>query len=394
MKNKEISKKIYNQRVINKINNKIKLLGISSKLTTEKFLIIRLITTIIIFLFILINYKYGYILSIIVSIIYYFLLEKIVLDSKIKKRRKKLDIEAIYFFEVLTLSLQTGRNLSEAILVTTSSIEDELSLEFKETLRETKYGKSLTESLTDMQNRIPSDSINNIILALTQANIYGSSIISTMYNQVDYLREKRKMEVKATISKIPTKISIISVFFFIPLILLIIFIAIYRKTLLKNGKEYFQNFSENFKQSFKYWLVGFAIMAISNIIITFVLKQTIAGNEELVRSYIDTSPLLMIFSTVIYAPICEELTFRKSIKDAINNKYIYILTSGLLFGFLHIVSYINTPLDLVYLIPYASLGIVFATLYYKTNNIFSTITIHAMHNALSVLVYLSLGGLS
>ena len=101
MKNKEISKKIYNQRVINKINNKIKLLGISSKLTTEKFLIIRLTTTIIIFLFILINYKYGYILSIIVSIIYYFLLEKIVLDSKIKKRRKKLDIEAIYFFEVL-----------------------------------------------------------------------------------------------------------------------------------------------------------------------------------------------------------------------------------------------------------------------------------------------------
>ena len=56
-------------------------------------------------------------------------------------------------------------------------------------------------------------------------------------------------------------------------------------------------------------------MATSNIIITFVLKQTIAGNKELVRSYIDTSPLLMIFSTVIYAPICEELTFRKSIKE-------------------------------------------------------------------------------
>ena len=73
-----------------------------------------------------------------------------------------------------------------------------------------------------MQKKIPSDSINNIILALTQANVYGSSIISTMYNQIDYLREKRKMEIKAQISKIPTKISVISVFFFIPLILLII----------------------------------------------------------------------------------------------------------------------------------------------------------------------------
>lgn len=178
------------------------------------------------------------------------------------------------------------------------------------------------------------------------------------------------------------------------LMLLIIFIVIYHKTLIKDGKEYFKNFSKNFETSFKHWLVGFIIMITSNIIITFVLKQSLAGNEEIVRSYIDSSPLLMIFSTVIYAPICEELTFRKSIKDAINNKYIYILTSGLLFGFLHIVSYINTPIDLVYLIPYASLGIVFAALYYKTDNIFSTITIHAMHNALSVLVYLLLGGLS
>ena len=73
-----------------------------------------------------------------------------------------------------------------------------------------------------MQKKIPSDSINNIILSLTQANMYGSSIIDMMYNQVDYLRERRKLEVKATISKVPTKISIISVFFFIPLILLII----------------------------------------------------------------------------------------------------------------------------------------------------------------------------
>mgnify|MGYP006391889925 CR=1 FL=1 len=153
---------------------------------------------------------------------YYYLFEKIFLDSKIKKRVTKLNIEAIYFFEVLTLSLQTGRNLEEAISITINSVDSELSLEFKEALREIKFGKSLTESLIDMQKNIPSDNINNIILTLTQANIYGSSIIDTMYNQVDYLREKRKMEVKAAISKVPTKISIISVFFFIPLILLII----------------------------------------------------------------------------------------------------------------------------------------------------------------------------
>ena len=53
----------------------------------------------------------------------------------------------MHFFEVLTLSLETGRNLEEAFLVTINSVSSSLSLEFKEALREVKYGKSLTEAL-------------------------------------------------------------------------------------------------------------------------------------------------------------------------------------------------------------------------------------------------------
>lgn len=215
-------KKIFNKRLIKRMEDKVNLLGASFKHDAVTILSVRLITSIFLFVLIFSTFDYGYILAIIFVIIYYFLFEYVILDSKIKKREKKINNEAIYFFEVLTLSLQTGRNLAEAISITVNSVSGDLSIEFKEALRETKFGKSLTESLNDMQKRIPSDSVNNIILALTQANVYGSSIISTMYNQIDYLREKRKMEIKAYISKIPTKISVISVFFFIPLILLII----------------------------------------------------------------------------------------------------------------------------------------------------------------------------
>lgn len=221
-KSNHFLRSLFNKKRLKKIDDKICLLGISSKYTAESFLTIKIITTTVIFLIIFMEFKYGYILGIVIAIIYYSLFDKIVLDNKIKERGKKLDNEAIYFFEVLTLSLQTGRNLDEALNVTTSSIDSELSREFKEALRETKYGKSLSESLVYMQKYIPSDNVNNIILTLTEANLYGSSIIDTMYRQVDYLREKRKMEVKGNIAKIPTKISVISVFFFIPLLLLII----------------------------------------------------------------------------------------------------------------------------------------------------------------------------
>lgn len=217
-----IFKKVFNKNTIKKLEDKINLLGSSSKYDAITILSVRLITSIMFFILIFMCFDYGYILAVIFIIFYYLFFEYIVLDKRIKEREKKINNEAIYFFEVLTLSLQTGRNLAEAINITVNSTDGELTLEFKEALRETEFGKSLTESLTDMQKRIPSDSVNNIVLALTQANVYGSSIISTLNNQIDYLRERRKMEIKGQISKIPTKISVISVFFFIPLILLII----------------------------------------------------------------------------------------------------------------------------------------------------------------------------
>lgn len=217
-----MNKSIYSKKTLNSIKNKIDKLGLSAKFDTLTFLNVRLITAIALFIILFVSSKYGYVLAIVITFFYYYLFEKIALDNKIRERASRLNSDAIYFFEVLTLSLQTGRNLQEAISITTNSIDSDLSAEFKEAIRQTKFGKSLTESLTDMQKYIPSESINNIILALTEANIYGNSIIDTLYNQVDYLREKRKMEVKARISKVPTRISIISVFFFIPLILLII----------------------------------------------------------------------------------------------------------------------------------------------------------------------------
>ena len=83
-------------------------------------------------------------------------------------------------------------------------------------------GKSFTESLEDMKERIPSDAINNIILSLTESSIFGNNITATLRNQLDYLRETKLLETKAEITKLPTKISVISVIFFLPIMLLII----------------------------------------------------------------------------------------------------------------------------------------------------------------------------
>lgn len=220
-KNKFI-RKIYREQDIKQVQEKINMLGDRRVLNAVSFLNIRLLTSVIIFLWILYTQKFGYILAPVITVIYYYVFEYLLITVPLKKRTNKLDKEALYFFEILTLTLESGRNLENAIQVTVENVKSELSREFEKTLYEMQFGKSLIESLQDMKKRIPSETINNIILSITQTNAFGNSIVDTMYGQVEFLRDKQILEIRGQIAKIPNKISMISVVFIIPLILMLI----------------------------------------------------------------------------------------------------------------------------------------------------------------------------
>ena len=215
-------RKLFSSFDIKSVDEKIKMLGSKTKLDTNTFMFLRFLTTLIVFFISIYVLKLGYIISPLISLAYYYIIYYIEIESPLKKRIRKLDSEALYFFEILTLTLESGRNLENALEVTCFNIESEISEEFKKTLFEMKFGKSLVEALDDMKKRIPSESINNIILNITQTNIFGNSIIDTMYNQIEFLRDKQILEIKGQINKIPNKISIISVIFVLPIILLLI----------------------------------------------------------------------------------------------------------------------------------------------------------------------------
>ncbi len=222
MKIHEISKNIYSKYSLDNIEGRMRLLGINDKNEVLKFLNIRLLTSILIFFVILYFVDWGYILGPLFVVLYYIFLPNITIDRKIKKRKTKLESEAMYFFEILLLSLESGNNLYNAIKVTSDNIDSELSKEFKMMMVDINYGKSFDEAISNMKERIPSDTINNILLNIRESNMFGNSIIGTLNNQLDYLRESKILETKAYISKIPLKISVISVVFFIPLLLLLI----------------------------------------------------------------------------------------------------------------------------------------------------------------------------
>jgi len=222
MKTDMLVKRIYPKVILDKYIAKKNMMGQNGKINIYFYLNVKLILIFLLFIMLLLFLKHGYILAPLLSLVFYFLLDYIYLDSKIKKRSKVLEKEAIFFFEVLILTIQSEKNLQTCLKITTDAIDSNLSLEFKYLLKEVRLGKTLNEALLDLKKYIPSKNVTKIILSLIEANSYGNSITDTLENQIEYLTDKRILEIKGQINKLPTKISIVSVLIIVPLILLLI----------------------------------------------------------------------------------------------------------------------------------------------------------------------------
>lgn len=180
---------------------------------------------------------------------------------------------------------------------------------------------------------------------------------------------------------------------FSSIITISILLILFRNDIKKDVKDFIKNRNKLFDESFKIWCVGLIVMAIFNLTINHFSPNEIANNEEAIRSYISASPIIMIINTAIMAPLLEELVFRKSFRCIFKNKYIFVLVSGIVFGALHVIFSIDNVYEYLYILPYSSLGIALAYMYYKTDNICCPIIMHSIHNAIMTLMNIFLVGM-
>lgn len=176
---------------------------------------------------------------------------------------------------------------------------------------------------------------------------------------------------------VPIKVTFLIIF---EIIIMSIIMFILNKSLSKDIKDMKNNHKKYFKKYFKFWLISIGIMMISNAFITLISGNSLSGNEEALRSTFKISPLYIYFSSVIFAPVVEELVFRRGIKTIIPNKYAFIFISGFVFGGLHIISSFSGPIDLLYLIPYCAPGFAFAYILADSDNVLVSMALHLMHN--------------
>lgn len=170
-------------------------------------------------------------------------------------------------------------------------------------------------------------------------------------------------------------------------VLIVIFILLYRKYLKEKWFDFKKNIKKYFEISFRNWLIGFIIMVVSNIIISRFISG-LGQNESSVQTLIKEMPVVAFFITTLLAPFIEEMVFRKSLQDCFNNKTYYMIISGLLFGLVHVMGSSNIY-EYLLIIPYGAIGSMFAKTINETDNIYSTILLHLLHNG--ILTILAMG---
>lgn len=175
---------------------------------------------------------------------------------------------------------------------------------------------------------------------------------------------------------------------FASLVLTFILIIIYRKDLFSEFKNFKDKWSENMKIGVDAWAIGVIIMASSNLILEFIFNSGGANNENAVQEMIMAYPLVMGLYTCIIAPFNEEIVFRKTLYDVFKNKWVFVFISFLLFGLAHVYSSATTLTDWLYIIPYGALGGAFAYAYNKTDTVFTSMSLHIIHNSVLFLISL------
>ena len=179
-------------------------------------------------------------------------------------------------------------------------------------------------------------------------------------------------------------------------ILLVLFL-IFKKKIVEDFKNFIKNFRNHLNTGFKYYFIGFLVMIASNLILSIIFGG-IATNEEVNRQYLKSYPIYSVITMVFVGPLIEEIVFRLGFRKSFDKWLPYALFSGLFFGSLHVYTafqgmafaeMLKNWSQVLYIIPYSALGFAFAKAFYETDNIWTTMVIHVLHNAFTVFLIFS-----
>lgn len=129
---------------------------------------------------------------------------------------------------------------------------------------------------------------------------------------------------------------------------------------------------------------------ILSTIASFFSNTATSANQLDVSASVRMNPYMMMFTTLIFAPVVEEVLFRGVIFRTMRSKFSFLFSafvSSLAFGFIHVSDSLFALqfYDVWYIIVYAGIGFFLARAYEKTNTMIGSMFLHFLNNLLAII---------
>lgn len=207
-------KVLYPKKYLINLNKKIRRLGINNKIRIDTFLITRLLMEFIIFIVLLLIPVYGIILSFLFTILFHYLYEDVLINSRIIKREQVIRNDLETFIKLYLLGLNQNNDAYLVFKMVSKNLDSDLT---REIVYLNKKYNNFNDVVTNLISVIPEYSFSDDILMLSSNDTKISA--KGILNKI--LADKKVMQEKI-ISSIPVKIVLFSVIFLILTLLIII----------------------------------------------------------------------------------------------------------------------------------------------------------------------------
>ena len=200
-------KVLYPKKYLVNLNKKIRRLGINNKIRIDTFLITRLLMEFIIFIVLLLIPVYGIILSFLFTILFHYLYEDVLINSRIIKREQVIRNDLETFIKLYLLGLNQNNDAYLVFKMVSKNLDSDLT---REIVYLNKKYNNFNDVVTNLISVIPEYSFSDDILMLSSNDTKISA--EGILNKI--LADKKVMQEKI-ISSIPVKIVLFSVIFLI-----------------------------------------------------------------------------------------------------------------------------------------------------------------------------------
>ena len=207
-------KVVYPKKYLLTLSKKIKRLGNENKMRIDTFLITRLLIEFIMFIGLLLIPVYGIFLSFLFTILFHYLYEDMLINSRLLRRAEIIKSDLENFMKLYLLGLERSNDAFLVFKMVSRNIDNDLTKEINYLLP--KYN-NYNDIVTNLVNFIPEFSFSDSILLLSSKDTKEAAT-----SIIEKTEQDKRIELEKNINSIPVKIIFISIIFLILVLLIIL----------------------------------------------------------------------------------------------------------------------------------------------------------------------------